>query len=216
MMVQPYPSYTRAERLADGVVHVTGLVAAVTGVAMLLAIWALRMDGVTLAAVLIYSMALLAMLAASAAYHLFAHTSARPVLRRLDHAAIYIKIAGTFTPLGVLLGTAFGYLVLAAVWVLALAGAVAKLRRPRGQMTTGWLPYILLGWLGLALILPLAGVLPGPSFGLIVAGGLLYTVGVIFYAWESLRFANAIWHLFVALATGCFFAGISTALAAAL
>jgi hemolysin III len=211
-----YPLYSRAERVADGAVHVTGLLAAVTGVAMLLAMWALRMDGVTLAAVLVYSLALIAMLGASAAYHLFAHTPARPVLRRLDHAAIYIKIAGTFTPLGVLLNTAFGYAVLAAVWALALAGAVSKLRRPRGQMTTHWLPYIALGWLGVALILPLAGVLPGPSLGFIVAGGLLYTAGVVFYAWESLRFANAIWHLFVALATGCFFLGISTALATAL
>lgn len=212
----PYPLYTRAERLADGAVHVTGLLAAMIGVGVLLAMWSLRMDGVTLASVLVYSLALLLMLGASAAYHLFAHTSARPVLRRLDHAAIYVKIAGTFTPLSVLLGTAFGYGVLALVWVLALFGAISKLRRPRGQMTTGWLPYIALGWLGLGLILPLSWVLPGQSLGLIVAGGLLYTAGVVFYAWESLRFANAIWHLFVALATGCFFTGISTALAAAM
>ncbi|MBE0455184.1 MAG: hemolysin III family protein, partial [Roseovarius sp.] len=142
--------------------------------------------------------------------------AARPMLRRLDHAAIYVKIAGTFTPLSVLLGTAFGYIVLAAVWALALMGAVSKLRRPRGQMTTGWLPYIALGWLGVGLILPLAGVLPGVSLGLIVAGGLIYSLGVVFYAWESLRFANAIWHSFVAVATACFFLGISTALATAL
>jgi len=211
-----YPPYTPAERIADGVVHVAGLIAALAGVAAVYAAFALDMDRITLLAVTVYSLSLLAMLGASAAYHLLAHTPLRPLLRRLDHAAIYVKIAGTFTPLGILLGTAFGYAVLAGVWICACLGALAKLRMPRGAMTTGWLPYVALGWAGVALILPLSGVLPGLSLALIVGGGLLYSVGVIFYAWESLRFANAIWHVFVALASACFFIGINTAVAAAL
>lgn len=216
MIDMSYPDYTRAERLADGAVHVAGLLAALTGIAVLFAMWALRMDGVTLASTVVYSGALLLMLLASAAYHMWAHTAARPVLRRLDHAAIYVKIAGTFTPLSVLLGTAFGYVILALVWILALAGAATKLRAKRGQMSTGWLPYVALGWVGVALFVPLTGILPWASLALLLAGGLLYTGGVVFYAWESLRFANAIWHLFVALATACFFLGITTALAASM
>jgi len=212
----PYPLYTPAERIADGVVHVTGLAAALAGVAAVYSLWALHMDGVTLLAVTVYSLSLLVMLGASAAYHMLAHTPLRPLLRRLDHAAIYVKIAGTFTPLGILLGTAFGYAVLAGVWLCACLGALSKLRMPRGAMTTGWMPYMALGWAGVALILPLSGVLPGMSLALIAGGGLLYSVGVIFYAWESLRFANAIWHVFVALASACFFIGINTAVAAAL
>ena len=215
-MQMSYPAYTPAERIADGVVHIAGLVAALAGVAAVYSLWALSMDGVTLLAVTVYSLSLLTMLGASAAYHIFAHTSLRPLLRRLDHAAIYVKIAGTFTPLGILLGSAFGYAVLAGVWVCACLGAFAKLRMPRGAMTTGWLPYVALGWAGVVLILPLSGMLPGTSLALIVGGGLLYTTGVIFYAWESLRFANAIWHLFVALASACFFIGINTAVAVAL
>lgn len=211
-----YPPYSPAERIADGIVHVAGLVAALAGVGAIYAVFALEMDGVTLLAVTVYSLSLLAMLGASAAYHLFAHTPLRPLLRRLDHAAIYVKIAGTFTPLGILLGTAFGYAVLAGVWVCACIGALTKLRMPRGAMTTGWLPYVALGWAGVALLLPLSGVLPGLSLAFIVSGGLLYTVGVVFYAWESLSFANAIWHVFVALASACFFIGINTAVAAAL
>lgn len=211
-----YPPYTPAERIADGVVHVAGLVAAVAGVAGVYAVFALQMDGVTLLAVTVYSLSLLAMLGASAAYHLLAHTSLRPILRRLDHAAIYVKIAGTFTPLGILLGTGFGYVVLAMVWLVACVGALTKLRMPYGSMTTGWIPYMALGWAGVALMLPLSGVLPGMSLALIISGGVLYSVGVIFYAWESLRFANAIWHVFVALASACFFVGINTAVAAAL
>ena len=211
-----YPAYTPAERLADGVVHIAGLVAALAGVAAVYTLWMVNLDGVTFLAVTVYSLSLLTMLGASAAYHLLAHTPLRPLLRRLDHAAIYVKIAGTFTPLGILLGSALGYAVLAGVWVCACLGALAKLRMPRGAMTTGWLPYVALGWAGVVLILPLSGVLPGTSLALIIGGGLLYTTGVIFYTWESLRFANAIWHVFVALASACFFIGINTAIAATL
>ena len=211
-----YPVYTPAERVADVVVHIGGLVAALVGVAAVYALWALHMDGVTFLAVTVYSLSLLIMLGASAAYHMLAYTPLRPILRRLDHAAIYVKIAGTFTPLSVVLGSAFGYAVLACVWICAALGALAKLRRPRGAMTTGWLPYVALGWAGVLLMLPLSGVLPLTSLALIVGGGLLYTIGVIFYAWDSLRFANAIWHAFVALATACFFIGINTAVAASL
>jgi len=216
MKEMSYPAYTPAERLADGVVHIAGLVAALAGVAAVYTLWMVNLDGVTFLAVTVYSLSLLTMLGASAAYHLLAHTPLRPLLRRLDHAAIYVKIAGTFTPLGILLGSALGYAVLAGVWVCACLGALAKLRMPRGAMTTGWLPYVALGWAGVVLILPLSGVLPGTSLALIIGGGLLYTTGVIFYTWESLRFANAIWHVFVALASACFFIGINTAIAATL
>jgi len=216
VMADGYPIYSRAERLADGAVHVAGFIAAVTGVAVLFAMWALEMDGVTLASTIVYSVALLLMLGASAAYHLYAYTPARPFLRRLDHAAIYVKIAGTFTPLAAFLGTAFGYVILGLVWGLALLGAATKIMAKRGQMTSGWLPYVALGWIGLLLFVPLMAVLPTTSLALLLAGGLTYTVGVIFYAWDSLRFANAIWHGFVAVASACFFMGIATALSAGL
>lgn len=208
-----YPAYTRAERIADAVVHIIGLSAAIAGITSLFAALAFTMDGLTLAATILYCGALVLMLTASAAYHMAAHTSARAILRRLDHAAIYVKIAGTFTPLAVVLGTAFGYVVVALVWICAVVGASTKLMTAPGKMTTGWLPYVALGWAGLALLVPLASVLPGPSLAMIVTGGLLYTAGVVFYCWESLRFANAIWHGFIVVASGCFFIGISAALA---
>ena len=214
MMKLPYPAYTPAERIADGAVHIAGLGAAISGVVALFAIWAPVMDGMMLIAVTVYSASLLVMLGASAAYHMLSHTALRPVLRRLDHAAIYVKIAGTFTPLGIALGTAFGYAVLAVVWVCAALGAVSKLRMPLGAMTTGWLPYLALGWAGVALILPLWGVLPALSLACIVVGGGLYSAGIVFYAWEDLRFANAIWHGFVALASACFFVAIGTGVTA--
>ena len=211
----PYPNYTRAERIADAIVHVVGLSGALIGVTALFAAWSQQMGWSIFLASAIYAVALVLMLGASAAYHLMAHTTLRPMLRRLDHAAIYVKIAGTFTPLGVMLGTVFGYVVLGLVWCLALAGAAAKLMTRPGRMTDGWIPQVALGWIGLALIVPLWGLLPGQSLGLIIAGGLTYTVAIVFYRWDSLHFANAIWHAFVLVATGCLFTGISTALAVA-
>ena len=210
-----YSSYSRAERVADGAVHLAGVATAVAAVVWLFARASGQVGWGVWTALAIYSAALLMMLCASGAYHILADTVARPVLRRMDHAAIYVKIAGTFTPLAVLLGTAFGYVLLGLVWGLALAGAVVKLMAGRGRMTTGFWPYLALGWLGLALFVPLVRVLPGVSLQLILAGGLLYTAGLLFYSWEKLRFANAIWHGFVVIASGCFFAGIATAIAGA-
>lgn len=211
-----YPNYSRAERIADGVVHVLGVGLAVSGVSVLFALTAGRLGWVELTATGVYAAALILMLSASGAYHLLAHTPARPILRRIDHAAIYVKIAGTFTPLSVLLGTGFGYVILILVWVAAITGAGVKLMTGPGRMTTGWMPYFALGWAGVLLMVPLWGVLSGPSLVLIVAGGLLYTAGILFYRWERLPFANAIWHGFVLLASGAFLGGIGTALAQAI
>ena len=211
-----YPDYTRAERVADAVVHVIGVTSAIIGVSVIFWLFSARMEWPTFLGTTVYAIALVGMLTASAAYHMGAHTSARPILRRSDHAAIYVKIAATFTPLAILLNSKFGYMVLALVWGLALTGAVNKLLAARGKMSTGWLPQVALGWIGVALMIPLFGHLPTVSIWCIVVGGLTYTGAVIFYCWESLRFSNAIWHAFVLIATGCLFMGISTALAAAL
>ena len=212
----PYPNYTRSERLADAVVHVIGVASALVAVTVLFWLFSEHMGWGTFLAVTIYAGAMVLMLVASAAYHMAAHTTLRPVLRRIDHAAIYLKIAGSFTPLAILLGTGFGYMVLGLVWLVALIGAAAKLMAKRGNMTTGWAPQVALGWVGLLLVVPLWAVLPPSSFWFIIGGGMLYTSAVIFYCWDSLRYANAIWHACVLVATGCMFWGISTALAAAL
>ena len=208
-----YPDYSRAERIADGVVHVFGIGAALTGIVVLFAMVDQEVGRGTYTATAIYAAALLLMLSASGAYHILAHTSWRPMLRRIDHAAIYVKIAGTFTPLGVMLGSGFAYMIVILVWLLALIGASAKLMARRGQMGTGWLPYFLLGAAGIVLFVPLAGVVSLVSLVLMGAGGLLYTAGILFYCWENLRYANAIWHVFVLLASASFFLGITTALA---
>ncbi|MFD0858580.1 PAQR family membrane homeostasis protein TrhA [Roseovarius aquimarinus] len=209
-----YPLYSRAERWADGTVHLVGVGMAIAAVAVLFVHIPDGSGTGIRAALIVYSVTLILMLSASGAYHSLAYTVLRPALRRLDHAAIYVKIAGTFTPLAVLLGSAFGYVTLGLVWVLALIGAAAKLLTGPGRMRTGAWSYLALGWLGLALFVPLTQLLPWLSLGLIAGGGLLYSLGVLFYTWETLRFSNAIWHGFVVVASGCFFAGIAVALPA--
>lgn len=208
-----YPTYTRAERIADGAVHVLGVSGALIAVSMLFVWGTAQLTPGALTAAIVYGIAMILMLSASAAYHLAAHTSLRPVLRRIDHAAIYVKIAGTITPLAVLLDTPFAYTVLAVVWLLALSGALRKLLAARGQMSTHWLPQVALGWLGLIVIVPLWPALPSNSLTLIVAGGIIYSGAVIFYCWEDLKYSNAIWHACVLIATGCCFLGISGAMA---
>jgi hemolysin III len=133
----------------------------------------------------------------------------RPLLRRIDHAAIFLKIAGTFTPLAVLLGGAFAWAILGVVWAVALLGAVAKVFFWHEPGRLGLLLYLALGWLGVLLLWPLAARLPPPALLLTATGGGLYTLGVVFFAWESLKFSNAIWHGFVLLASGCFYAAIA-------
>lgn len=211
-----YPTPIRSERLADGAVHALGVLFAVAG-AIVLVYWAAGVASpAQVTAIAIYGATLIATFAASAVYHLSPWHGARPVLRRFDHAAIYLKIAGTYTPLVVLIGSGFAYLVLAVVWALAVIGVVLKLFFWRAPGRFGPALYLVMGWLSVLLIWSLWPVVPLATMVLIAAGGLLYTAGVPFYAATRLRYATAIWHGFVVVASVCFFIAIATGVAAAL
>ena len=210
-----YPKYARSERIADGTMHAIGLTGALSG-AVFLILWAAHSVGSGhVAALCVYGAALVATFAASAFYHMTPWEGLRPLLRRIDHAAIYLKIAGTYTPLVVLIGNGLAYGLLALVWVLAVAGMVSKLFFWRTPGRYGPLLYLVLGWMGAGMIWLAWPVLPPWSLGLIVAGGMLYTLGVVFFVWETLKFSNAIWHGFVVAASACFFAAIAVAASAA-
>ena len=209
-----YPHYPRADRIADGVMHVLGLAFAVSGAATLTVFATMSATEGQFAAVAVYAAALIATFAASASYHMTPWESLRPTLRRLDHAAIFLKIAGTYTPLVVLIHSAFAYAVLGLVWSLALGGVLLRLlKRGRLGHIQTW-TYLLLGWLSLLLAWPMVRTLPFGVTAFVVAGGLLYSLGVVFFRWESLRFSMAIWHGFVLAASACFFAAISLGLLA--
>ena len=206
-----YPAYDRSERIADAIIHALGICLSLCGAIFLIVFSAYWLGSGEVAALSVYSGALIISFCASAVYHFTPWERARPRLRRLDHAAIYLKIAGTYTPLVVILGTGFGYFVLSVVWGLAVAGAVAKLFFWRTPGRTGPVLYLILGWLSLFLVWSLFAVLPLPASVLIVVGGALYSAGVIFFGWDKLKYSLAIWHGFVLAASACFFAAISLA-----
>ena len=206
-----YPTSAISERIADGTVHALGVIGAVSGAVVLL-VWSsgLASPG-QVVALSVYGATLIATFVASALYHLAPWHGIRPVLRRFDHAAIYLKIAGTYTPLVVLIGSGFAYAILGIVWALAMVGMVLKLFFWRSPGRFGPALYLIMGWLSVALVWSLWPLVPGTAMALIALGGLLYTGGVPFYASETLKFSTAIWHGFVVAASGCFFAAITLA-----
>jgi hemolysin III len=201
-----YPSYTRSERVADGSMHAIGVTGAVIG-AILLLVWAAPVVSPwEITAVAVYAVTLIATFTASAFYHMTPWESIRPVLRRIDHAAIYLKIAGTYTPLVVMIGSGLAYVVLAVVWAMAIIGMVLKLVFWSTPGRFGPALYLIMGWMSIVLVWSSWAELP---LGYIIAGGVLYTVGVGFHAARNMKFANAIWHGFVVAASACFFVAIT-------
>lgn len=204
-----YP-HTKVETIADGAVHVTGLLFAICATVLLTFQAAEGSAGVTATA--LYCGCMIVAFAASAVYHLSPVDRYRPLLNRIDHAAIYLKIAGTYTPLVAVLGTGFAYAVLGLVWILAMLGAVAKLWFWRTDARGSLALYLGMGWLSVLLIWPLFERLSGSAIALIFAGGVIYSAGTIIFARDAMRFQNAIWHGFVLVASICFFVAISISL----
>jgi hemolysin III len=201
-----YPS--AGARVADLAVHIAGLALGGAGGIVLIGLSLHIGGGGLVAAVSVYAVCLLAMFAFSTAYN-FARPSWQPLLRRFDHAAIFLMIAGSYTPFTTqrLEGTwAIGMTL--AVWTLALAGAAAKLLAP-GLDRRFWVGlYLALGWAVLVAIKPLAGAVSVVALILLVAGGLLYSSGVLVYARERLPFRRAIWHGFVLAAAAVQYAAV--------
>lgn len=212
----PFPRHSRPERVADAAVHAVGLALALAAIPALFAA-ATPASGLPLLAGLgLYAFGLLAMLGCSALYNLSTDPARKGLYQRLDHAAIFLMIAGTYTPFAlVAIGGAWGAGLLGFVWTAALAGAAVELtglRRPDALMTAA---YLLLGWTILAAFGPLSRAVSGTGLALLVAGGVLYSVGVVFHHWRGLRYQNAIWHAFVVLAAGCHYAAVLREVAAA-
>lgn len=202
-----YPTYSRPERIADGTMHTLGVIGAITG-AFLLMLWAVGTTSATQTwALAVYGVGMIATFTASASYHMTPWPALRPLLRRFDHAAIYLMIAGTYTPLVVILGTTFGYVLLGIIWALAIIGIILKLFFWQIPGRFGPALYLIMGWMSVGLIWALWSILPGTATTLITAGGLIYSVGVIFYA-SKMKFSTAIWHGFVVAASACFWAAI--------
>jgi hemolysin III len=197
---------------ADGIVHVLGLSLGLVGAVAIVIVGAQRATGAELFSVIVYTTGLLAMLGASAAYNLWPVSPWKWLLRRFDHSAIYLLIAATYTPFLVQLkDAAVGSVMLIGIWLVAGLGMAVKLTLPGRLDRTAIGLYLALGWSGMAAYDAVKGVLPVSALWLLLAGGVLYSVGVIFHAWRTLKFQNAIWHGFVVAAATChYFAVLET------
>jgi hemolysin III len=202
---------SRAERLSDAIIHVTGLTLAIGAVPVLVVLAALtRGDAAAMVGVSVYSATLILMILCSALYHMVPYASWKGLLRRLDHSAIYLKIAGTYTPFALLSGQGGG--LTAGLWGAAVAGLSLKMISPDRFRWAALALYLGMGWAGVALGGALLGALTGPVVALMLTGGVIYSVGVIFFLWERLPFQTTIWHGFVLAATLVFYIAVTVQL----
>jgi hemolysin III len=206
-----FPSYTKLEHLADALVHAAGIVFSIAATSILLIAAIGTLPAADIAGLFVYCIGLIGMFGASAAYNLVTRDDLKEILRRLDHAAIFVMIAGSYTPFALVLGGGTGHAVLGAVWAIAAVGVAIKLRYPRRFDKLSVLLYLAQGWIVLLALDPLVASLPSHALALLVAGGIVYTLGVPFHLMEWMRFHNAIWHVFVLGGAACQFVAIKTA-----
>lgn len=192
-LAEHYPN--RAEHTADSIVHAVGILAALIGGGLLVAV-ALVNRGVPMAtAGAIYAMCLMAMLAASAVYNLTKPNRYRRVLRRIDEAAIFLMIAGSYTPFTIqLLPPQFAVAVTVAIWVMAFAGAAGKVFYPRLSDRAWSLIYLAFGWLAVLVLGPVVPTLPPLAIAMLVIAGVTYSGGVLLYLNHAIPFRRALWH----------------------
>ena len=200
---------TLGEEIANCVSHGVGLLAALVATPFLVLAAARRGDGVAIVGASVFAGTVVVLYLASTLYHALPTNKAKRVFRVIDHSAIFLLIAGTYTPftLGVLRG-AWGWTLFGVVWSLAVLGvtfkAVGGIRYPRLSASL----YIGMGWLALIAIRPLWLHVPVAGWLWLIAGGLAYTAGIAFYAAERMRYGHLVWHLFVLIGTTCHFCAV--------
>lgn len=207
-----YPSETAPERRADFIVHAVSLIGLVIASVFLFRKAAMSEYLAVLIAVTVYAAAILSSVSISFAYHLSPRHDLRPAMRRWDHAAIYLVIAGTFSPLMIVAGTWSAHAILAAIWIFAAIGVGFKMLASDFAGRWSLISYLGMGWFGLFALPDFWNGLPGFSTAAIGAGGLFYTLGTLFYRKKGMRFRYPIWHLFGTLGGSSFFAAIWVAI----
>ena len=197
------------EELANALTHGLGAIAALVGGGILVTLAVLHGDRWQLAAAIVFASSLLLLYVASTLYHASRHPLARARLKVFDHCAIYLLIAGTYTPFTLIgLRGELGRNLFIAIWTLALAGIVFKLFFTGRFKLVSTLIYIAMGWLVVLAIKPVMAALDAWTFGWLLAGGLAYTLGTVFYHRPGLRYSHAIWHLFVVTGSVCHYIAV--------
>lgn len=204
--VDPTPREEAANRLTHGL----GLVASLVGGPILVGLAVRSGDPLGAASVGVYALTLVALYTASTLYHSVEKPDLKRVFRLLDHSAIFLLIAGTYTPVAVLvLRDGLGWALLGTAWLLAGAGIAWKICCLERFPVLGPVYYLAMGWLALVAVKPLLSALSTAELAWLLAGGVAYTAGVAFYAWKKLPFNHAVWHVFVLAGSACHYVAIA-------
>ncbi|MCY8978986.1 PAQR family membrane homeostasis protein TrhA [Bacillus halotolerans] len=190
--------YTIKEEIANAITHGIGVFLSIPALVFLIIFAANYGSAWDIVSFTIFGVSMLLLYLSSTLLHSIQHKKTKDILEIIDHSAIYVLIAGTYTPflLGPLKGT-FGFTLLIIVWALALGGIVFKIFFVKRFIILSTLMYLLMGWLMIIAVKPLYASLTGAGFSLLLLGGLLYSAGTIFYIWRKIPFHHAIWHSFV-------------------
>lgn len=200
----PRRRFSLAELIADGVVHGIGIAFAISLGTVLVVFAAIGTAQAELPAIVIYLTTLLLVLGVSLTFNMAPISGFKQVMARLDQAAIFLLIAGTYTPfLAILGGTPMGQVLMVLVWAAALIGVALKLIVPHRFGRLALALYLAIGWSGVLVFQSLATMLPPTSFWLIIAGGVTYSAGIVFHLWDRLKFHNVLWHIFVVAGASC-------------
>jgi hemolysin III len=203
--MQP-PPYSFREEVANSISHGFGLVLALVALPILV-LAAIEIGNVRfLIGVSVFGGTMVLLYLASTLYHSISHEAAKQLFRIFDHTAIFLLIAGSYTPfsLGVLHGP-WGWSMLAIVWTLAIIGITLKIRKRTRHSRISIVLYVIMGWLAEVAVKPMVMLIPVPGILLIFAGGLAYTGGLVFFGAQRIRYNHFIWHLFVLAGTTCHF-----------
>ena len=194
------------EEVANSISHGLGLVLAIIAVPILV-LAAVRGGSVHfIVGACVFGGTIILLYLASTLYHSISHEVTKDICRLFDHTAIFLLIAGTYTPfsLGVLRGP-WGWSLLAVIWTLAIVGITLKIRKRTRHSRITIVLYVIMGWLAIVAVKPMVMLIPVPGIMLIFAGGIAYTGGLAFFALERIRYNHFIWHLFVIAGTACHF-----------
>ncbi len=199
---------SKGEEIANSIIHGLGFLLSLVALPVLI-VSAIPNGTMAVVGSCVFGATVAILYLASTLYHALAHERTKHVFQILDHGAIYLLIAGTYTPilLGALRGP-WGWTLLGIIWALAIGGVVLKsvggVRHPRLSTVL----YVAMGWLIVVAVRPMWNSMPGWGLFWLAAGGLAYTAGVVFYANDRLRYGHFVWHLFVLIGTACHFVAV--------
>lgn len=190
--------YSTGEEIANSVTHGVAALLSIAGLVVMLSMMPVTAGAATITAAAVFGASMIFLYTASTLYHAIPNLRVKRILQVLDHSAIYVMIAGSYTPfcLVTLKGTT-GTMLCIAVWSIALAGIILQPVLMKRAEWLNCLLYLLLGWCVVLVFEPLMAALPSAGIWLLAAGGVVYSLGVIFYLWERIPYNHAIWHLFV-------------------